>query len=296
MNSNNHILNIAAILLASIVFGGNAWAQTTAAGPPLPPPGEDVMYIATAAGPGPLPPPEAIEFVEFEVGVGGKTVTGAPFTATITNQTSQTLADGNHILRDSTGKLARDSQGRTRRDMVLPGFGPWAASGKVSSQVSMINDPVAGVHYMLEPDTKVARKFPAGKWKGHGKNHGTRGAATASAEAAPENHPNVVTTSLGTQTINGISAEGTRITRTIPEGAIGNEKPIVITVERWYSPELQTVVMSKRSDPRTGDSVFQLTNIQRQEPDASLFQVPADYTIKAGPRAMHRTLLRPPAE
>ena len=93
----------------------------------------------------------------------------------------------------------------------------------------------------------------------------------------------VVTTSLGTQTIGGVSAEGTRYTRTIPVGEIGNAKPIVIVTERWYSPDLQMVVMTKRSDPRSGDSTFQMTNIQRQEPAATLFQVPSDYTVQQGP-------------
>jgi hypothetical protein len=77
-------------------------------------------------------------------------------------------------------------------------------------------------------------------------------------------------------------AEGTRITRTIPAGAIGNEKPIVIVTERWYSNDLQTVVMTKRSDPRMGETTFTLTNIQRSEPDPALFQVPADYSVVAG--------------
>ncbi len=82
--------------------------------------------------------------------------------------------------------------------------------------------------------------------------------------------------------IGGVSAQGARTTRTIPEGTIGNEKPIVVTVDRWYSPDLQMNVMIKRSDPRTGDSVFQLANIVRSEPDASLFQVPSDYAVKEG--------------
>ncbi len=86
--------------------------------------------------------------------------------------------------------------------------------------------------------------------------------------------------SLGTQTIEGVQAEGTRITFTIPAGKIGNERPIVTVNERWYSPELQAVVMSKNLDPRSGDTIYRLTNISRSEPDASLFQVPADYTIK----------------
>ena len=92
------------------------------------------------------------------------------------------------------------------------------------------------------------------------------------------------TDDLGTQSINGISAQGTRHTRTIPAGEIGNEKPISIVVETWYSPDLQLLVMSKRSDPRFGETTYSLSNILRKEPDASLFSVPAGYTIEqAGP-------------
>ena len=92
----------------------------------------------------------------------------------------------------------------------------------------------------------------------------------------------MTTTDLGTRTINGVEAEGTRYTRTIPAGQIGNEKAIAITTERWYSPDLQMVVMTKRTDPIRGDSIRQLTDIQRGEPDRTLFQVPADYTLQKG--------------
>jgi hypothetical protein len=88
--------------------------------------------------------------------------------------------------------------------------------------------------------------------------------------------------SLGTQVIEGVQAEGTRTTMTIPAGAIGNELPIQIVSERWYSPELRTVVMSKHSDPRMGDTVYRLTNINRSEPARSLFEAPADYTVAEG--------------
>ena len=86
--------------------------------------------------------------------------------------------------------------------------------------------------------------------------------------------------SLGAQMIEGVQAEGTRITFTIPAGKIGNDRPIVTVNERWYSPELQAVVVSKNLDPRSGDTIYRLTNISRSEPDPSLFQVPGDYTIK----------------
>ncbi len=92
------------------------------------------------------------------------------------------------------------------------------------------------------------------------------------------------TESLGTQTIGGVSAVGTRTTRTIPAGEIGNEQPLEITSEVWTSPDLQMVVLSKRNDPRIGETVYRLTNIQRAEPDPSLFQIPSGFTIDRGPQ------------
>ena len=97
---------------------------------------------------------------------------------------------------------------------------------------------------------------------------------------------NAKTESLGTQTIDGVNAEGTRTTRTIPAGEIGNEQPITIVSERWYSADLQMDVKSTHSDPRFGDTTYTLTNIQRAEPAASLFAVPSDYTVTAGKHRM----------
>jgi TonB family protein len=103
----------------------------------------------------------------------------------------------------------------------------------------------------------------------------------------PESHE-----SLGKQSVEGIEAEGTRTTVTIPEGAIGNERPIQIVTERWYSNELQTVVMTKHSDPRFGETTYRLTNISRSEPDRSLFEVPSGYKINEGlPRAEQRWMI-----
>ena len=85
--------------------------------------------------------------------------------------------------------------------------------------------------------------------------------------------------SLGKQTIEGVEAEGTRITTTIPAGEIGNELPIEIVSESWFSSELHTVVLTRHSDPRFGESTYRLTNINRSEPARSLFEVPSDYTV-----------------
>jgi len=107
------------------------------------------------------------------------------------------------------------------------------------------------------------------------------GTAGQTARLRPAN-PNAKTESLGTQVIGGVTAQGTRLTRTIPAGQVGNQAPLVITIERWYSPDLQTDVMRKEVNPQFGETTFQLTNIVRAEPDASLFQVPPNYTIQSG--------------
>ena len=284
--TNRTAAGISVFALAFITMSPPARAQSEPGAPP--PPVDNIFY--QRIGPGPVTAEVGIGFVGFEAGIGGKTVTGAPFSASVSTQTTQTLADGNTIEHSTTGTFARDSQGRTRREMTLPAIGPFAASGETPPHMVEINDAVAGVHYILDPFRKVAHKMDR---PGHGKHMNIiasgpvqipdgQESGTIAVQAGPNDKNEVTTTSLGTQTINGVEARGTRYTRTIPAGQIGNSKPITIVTERWYSPDLQMVVMSKRTDPMTGDSVTQFTDIQRGEPDPALFQVPSDYTVKEG--------------
>ena len=267
----SRILSALCVLALCAITSGVARAQDAEVAPHPPPPGGGHDRVR-----GPMAP-DAIEFVGFQAGLTDKVVTGAPFSATFTTGSSQTLADGNVIQRKSTGSIARDSQGRTRRDMTMPAFGPLANSSNSDLHVSALVDPVANTSYLLDADTKTARKIPGPFGRHSFPRDGFRdGGADKGADGE------VVTTSLGTQMVAGVSAEGTRYTRTIPAGQIGNAKPISIVTERWYSPDLQMVVMTKRTDPRMGETSFQMTNIMRQEPSASLFQVPADYALKQG--------------
>jgi len=275
MRTRTKFFAMAGVAMILLLTGAGLRAQDAASAPPPPPP--------PGHGFGHGPGHDEIGFLGFEAGFSGKTVTGAPFSASFSTTSTETLTDGNTITHSSTGTIARDSQGRTRRDMTLPAVGPMAVAGQPAPHVTFVNDPVAGTRYILEADTKTARLMPAPPDKAEftKKAHtGVRGA-----EADKE----TVTTSLGTQTIGGVTAEGTRYTRTIPAGQIGNAKPIVIVTERWYSADLQMVVMTKRSDPRSGETVFQMTSITRTEPAATQFQVPADYSVsKAGPRGAFR--------
>jgi hypothetical protein len=88
------------------------------------------------------------------------------------------------------------------------------------------------------------------------------------------------TESLGKQFVEGVESEGTKTTSTIEAGSIGNDRPIQITSERWYSPELQVTMMTKHSDPRSGEETFRLMNVRRGEPGAYLFQLPSGYQVQ----------------
>ena len=243
-----------------------------------------------------------MEFGRFEMGFDRKTVTGAPYSAQVSVQTSNTLGDGTHVTRQSTGAVYRDSQGRVRREMSLPALAALTASGQAPHAVTL-RDPVAGYSYVLRGETKVAVRMPLQAGRGRNRQNANSDAAAGrnrqnadSDAAGPEadetagpgregSRPGIQVSkvSLGTQMIEGVQAEGTRTTRTIAAGAIGNDKAIQIVVERWYSNDLQTVVLMKRSDPWMGQITYQLTNITRTEPAASLFVVPSDYTVQDRP-------------
>jgi hypothetical protein len=225
---------------------------------------------------------------------GGKPVTGAPYSAEQITEHIQTLPDGNRIVNTTTTHLYRDSQGRTRTEVTMP-----ARNGAEPPMTATIDDVVTGAMYTLQPATKTAFKMPAPRPLPAPPGSASETVPFPVALPAPPPppplpagsgpmvisftsampKPDVKTQDLGTQPINGVSATGTRITSTIPAGAIGNEMPIEIVSETWYSPELKMVVKSVQNDPRIGQTTVTVTNIDRSVPDPSLFQVPSDYTL-----------------
>jgi hypothetical protein len=242
------------------------------------------------------------------VGVGmlgkapGAPVQGAPYSATISNESVQTLTDGTRIVQTITGNIARDSQGRTRQDAPLPSIGNLSAAD--APHLVFVQDPVAQAAYTLNLTDKTVQKMPLPPMNTGGPGPGAPGkmlmmsGVGTSAGAPPLQLPDFVmqktlivgdqgkanTEDLGSQTMEGVQVAGVRTTRTIPQGEIGNDRPITIVTEVWTSPDLKTIVYSKRSDPRLGEQTFQLKNVVRNEPDASLFAVPPDFKIVDGPQ------------
>lgn len=250
---------------------------------------------------------DKIRLEEGQVAIESRTTPNAPYAGETTNESVQVLPDGNRIVHRTVTRVYRDNAGRTRRETL-------DADGHV---LVAINDPTTGVSLVVDPRTnKVSRSsvvkysttvpheggtltsvqsagstavFIASEDKAHaeieikvkaaepaGAGGGvffvTSGAAVAKGETTKED--------LGQQTFEGVTANGTRTTTLIPVGAIGNEQPIKIVSEEWFSPELQVLVLTKHSDPRTGETTYRLANITRGEQPKSLFEVPAGYTAK----------------
>lgn len=247
----------------------------------------------------------------------------SPLQADEVNESVQTLADGNRIVRNTTTKFYRNSEGRVRREGKSAFGNVFGTSFSFGDGVSITN-PVQGQKYVLDSDIKTARviEMPAGQKSitiagsklGEAEMAEVKKAKELAATAGKLNGeirvgvplsiqtvPSIASTvsggqieplllakagmpkyetrteELGTRDFEGVSAEGTRRTTIIPADAIGNERPIEIVYERWYSKEIGMVVYSKNTDPRSGEQTYKLTNINRSEPDPSLFAVPTEY-------------------
>ncbi|HKD08177.1 MAG TPA: hypothetical protein VKB79_19915 [Bryobacteraceae bacterium] len=211
-------------------------------------------------------------------------VTGAPYSAVEVVQQQETLADGNSIVHNRQSNVYRDSSGRVRTEETIT---PPASSGKQPYTMATILDFVGGHRYVLDSSTMTAYESPL-----HAPPAPGQGAANAMARrggvqsdaARPNNsaNPNVVRTTLSPQSVNGVMASGTQHVETIPAGAIGNARAIQTTRVTWISTDLKVPVQIKSTDPRFGATDMELTNIVQAEPNASLFTVPAGYTVKTG--------------
>lgn len=306
----------AACSAALVIRVPSAHAQGPAQGPEGEP--QAVKHVMVRVGEGPEAGGGAVR--SFAWTEAQETVTEAPYSADAVTEVTQTLADGNRINRRTVSRIYRDAAGRVRREQSISGVGPIAAAAE-GARIVFINDPVSKTMYTLNPERQEARKLPVnvhvrtakieadatheheavdvqkverrvvvvqdGKVmenvaEGSGAPMAKHLAIVAGGNEDAVEVPHGPGEPLGSRTIEGVEAEGTRWTKVIKAGAVGNERPIEVVTERWYSPALKAVVLAKHSDPRLGETVYQLTNIVRQEPPADLFVVPSDYKVVEG--------------
>ena len=288
-----------------------------------------VITRSSAQGPG----AGAFTFMSAEASFETALVKGVPFTGDFITENAQTLADGNRIKNANTTSYARDGEGRTRREITLDAIGPFTGGAARRtifihdpvSKIDYVLDPqektarkiVLGAMVPAIASTP-GKEGPAVVFNhriegpGHGGAsavtvermplppgivmHGEAGAVVSqrivsTGGAAANNFKNEP---LGKRVIEGVEAEGTRTTLTIPAGQIGNDRALDTVSERWYSNDLKTVVLTTRKDPRSGESTYKLTNLRRGEPSRQLFELPPDYKIvtedNAGPNVFRMRL------
>ena len=226
-------------------------------------------------------------------------VPNAPFSADAVTTVTQTLGDGTKIEQRTTAKWYRDSTGRVRREQTVIGIDRLNPQGQQQTTITFDTVPNDPMPYSLNPANRTARRTPRGvQWftvggdarlnYGLSLSTGVGGIAPArwytsetmrGQVASVPSDVRPIEEPLGTRQIEGVKATGRRSTTTIPAGRIGNDRAIQIVEEQWESPELNMVISSRFSDPRTGVVEYRLTNINRSEPRADLFVVPSDYTV-----------------
>jgi hypothetical protein len=218
----------------------------------------------------------------------GPPVTGQPYSGDLESERTQTLNNGTHIhQKKEVSRTYRDSQGRMRTERML--FRPLrpTEAKEEAPRLIQIYDPIEGYEYTLDTRKHIAHRVAVPTIAQNPTRQLQRNQAALNGSPALSpvrrlaNGPlqDAKREPLGTQTIEGEEAEGTRTTITTPVDAIGNDKPIVRVCETWHAVELKTLMLSKCSDPRFGRTTLRLTNIDRSEPDPTLFMVPSDYTI-----------------
>jgi hypothetical protein len=302
-------LMLRAIVLTSAVMFIRPMSVAAQA-PPSPPPPEAGVFFErnidiNIAGPG---PDANFAFMTAPIAFDNDTVSGAPYSAEAVTEVVQPLADGNRIVRQSKAQLARDGAGRTRREQSLSILGPLVNKPDDLKQIQ-ITDPQAHTIVLLNSERRTAHKIPMPNIRVMTKMMGAVGNTIAPPPPPPPPPPPLhapdalgvggstfyyaagkavlgtpKVETLGTQFLEGVQAEGTRTTFTIPAGQIGNDLAIDVVSERWFSPDLKVLVMSRQADPRFGETTYRLTNIVRGEPSPQLFEIPADFTVEeAGP-------------
>lgn len=211
-----------------------------------------------------------------------------PYTLAQQTTTVRTLADGTHITTVRRETRVRDAEGRVRTEITREG------QNSPVFPLVQIFDPVARTWTSLDERDKVAHvshlpavtpsspEQQALRAEGRARAQAARAAQPQSGSATPnESSPRMdrKVEVLAPRTIAGVSAEGKRITRTIPAGKEGNDRDLTVVTETWIAPDLRVVLERSTDDPRTGKILMTTSSLGRAAPDPALFQIPADFKV-----------------
>lgn len=192
-------------------------------------------------------------------------IAGAPFSATLVIESEQYFYDDTEEVRRTIHIIARDSQGRTHNEVRR--FMPESFHGSPQLLLVRLYDPTTHILTVCDPTHQTA----------------SRQLAPEDPKATNPPDPSIEVKDLGTDTFNGIPAKGTRKTVIISKPLFGWGKPTVVEDEEWYSKDLHLMLLVRHSDPRFGVQTLGVSGLKREEPPASMFEVPQGYKIVAEP-------------
>jgi hypothetical protein len=274
---------IAAILLTAFTLAPLAIAQKPAV---LAPPS---AAIPSATASAPDPAIHAVISAVMPRAANWGAVKSLPFSAIETTTREQTLSDGTLIKSTVEVQLARDSEGRLRAESALKPDASGASQGRIvtlwnpteGKSITWISgNPTAtfaSVTHLPESQLNSFLSSLAGA-PASGTSAPLQRKLTAPLASA-QSSSNLQTESLSEQSIAGVLATGTRLTQVVPAGTVDNDRDFTVISETWTSADLKTTVRQVSSDPRTGTVTTELSNIDRSEPDPTLFKVPANVRV-----------------
>jgi hypothetical protein len=215
-------------------------------------------------------------------GSGTLNKTGIPYSAIVKSTFEQTLPDGNSIHGVTRARQARDSSGRTLNEMVTGCVRGEDGQPHERLQVN-VNDPVNKTHMFWQVDDmapKIARlssnnpppRTPLTPQELEARRKASQMQQPPRSEFHQED--------LGTRTINGLMAKGSRTVRTIPAGEEGNQQPLEVVDEFWQSRDMALVLLRIHDDPRRGKSITEYEELNLEEPDPAIFAPPTGYKVE----------------
>lgn len=209
---------------------------------------------------------------------------GQPFSARVQVEFTRQLPDGTSIAEKYYAQEARDGAGRVyreSRDAV-----PADSDREPPLLWTILYDPLDSLIDTCYPERRMCRQMQLASPP-----------AVEEPGPSPDGMSVLTRENLGTKTIDGLTAVGTRDTRSFKPGAFGNDKPIDVVKEFWYSPRLQVNLLVTRIDPRRGTEKLEFTDLKLGEPGAEWFALPEGYQVAAErtvtPRSMYPAELEP---
>ena len=195
-----------------------------------------------------------------------------PFSLTLETEWTRPMANGGTFTLANKRRIMRDSAGHVYQERwyLVP------KGGKIESTMNYIQiaDPYEHVGYSCEVASKTCFTEPYNR-----SASANYQPAVGKSGALPNGQGSRTVEDLGKKDIEGLETIGFRETTTVNPGVFGNDQPMIIIREFWYSPQLGINLISLLDSPQSGKQQFTVTHVSTAEPDPHFFTLPEGYSV-----------------